>query len=213
MDKGIDVTYDNLFEFLVREKSRAELQKLEQDFFNSIAEFLKEKKAALSRNKLDAFSEDEREKTEKQIRNFQKLLRELYEKREKKIVELAVIKARSSDAAIDTSAMLGSEKQLFGELAGMLTSFRDNVLARAANGEAQQASGAAEAKPTSDMMDGIEAPEVKDGKLVRFTHEVPRFIGKELEVYGPFNANDTATLPPEIADILISKGRAESISE
>ena len=55
-----------------------------------------------------------------------------------------------------------------------------------------------------------ESQELK--KRVLITHPVPKFVGKELEVYGPFNPDEEAELPSEIADILINKGRAKEIT-
>jgi len=46
---------------------------------------------------------------------------------------------------------------------------------------------------------------------VRFLYAVPKFVGKELEEYGPFEEEDIANLPSDIADILIGKGRVEEI--
>ena len=40
---------------------------------------------------------------------------------------------------------------------------------------------------------------------------MPKFVGRDLEVYGPFEEEDIANLPGEIADILILKNRAEEI--
>jgi len=53
----------------------------------------------------------------------------------------------------------------------------------------------------------------RDTKTVRFLSAVPKFVGRELEEYGPFFAEDIASLPAVIADILVKKGRAEEISE
>ena len=53
----------------------------------------------------------------------------------------------------------------------------------------------------------------KNTKMVRFVHAVPKFVGEELEEYGPFEEEDVASLPAEIARILINKGRAEKIDD
>jgi len=58
-----------------------------------------------------------------------------------------------------------------------------------------------------------EAEEPENTKLIRFIYSVPKFLGHYLEVYGPFEEDDTANLPEEIADILIKKGRAEEIKK
>jgi hypothetical protein len=39
----------------------------------------------------------------------------------------------------------------------------------------------------------------------------PKFVGRENEVFGPFEANQEAELPSEIANILVKKGRAEIV--
>ena len=52
----------------------------------------------------------------------------------------------------------------------------------------------------------------KNKKTLRIISKIPKFIGKELEVYGPFNPDDMASLPKDIADVLIKKGRAEEIN-
>ena len=53
----------------------------------------------------------------------------------------------------------------------------------------------------------------RSNKLIRFIHAVPKFVGKDLEDYGPFEEEDIANLPAEIADVLIIKGRVEEIKE
>ena len=38
------ITYETLYELLMREKSRAEIQKLDNDFFNDVIKYIKDKK-------------------------------------------------------------------------------------------------------------------------------------------------------------------------
>ncbi len=66
-------------------------------------------------------------------------------------------------------------------------------------------------KPKEDFKAAIELK--KFTKLVRFMGYVPKFVGPELEEYGPFEEEDIANLPAEVADVLISKSRAEEIKE
>ncbi len=49
--------------------------------------------------------------------------------------------------------------------------------------------------------------------MVRFISAVPKFVGPELEVYGPFEPEDMASLPKKMANILVKKGRAEFMGE
>ena len=55
--------------------------------------------------------------------------------------------------------------------------------------------------------------EPSSGQLVRFTQEVPKFMGTDLQVYGPYQPEDLAKLPAEIADLLVRKEKAEAIQE
>ena len=57
----------------------------------------------------------------------------------------------------------------------------------------------------------IEESKQAQTKLVRFLYSVPKFVGQELEEYGPFEEEDIANLPSEIADVLLGKGKVEEI--
>ena len=59
----------------------------------------------------------------------------------------------------------------------------------------------------------LEEDEKGKNKIIRFLHAVPRFVGPELELYGPFEADEIATLPEEIVRVLIEKNRAEEIKD
>ncbi|HEX2556837.1 MAG TPA: hypothetical protein VHK86_00815, partial [Nitrososphaera sp.] len=46
---------------------------------------------------------------------------------------------------------------------------------------------------------------------VRFIAPVPKFVGKDLRVFGPYEQGEQAELPDDIAQILIRKGRAQEL--
>jgi hypothetical protein len=87
--------------------------------------------------------------------------------------------------------MLDHERELFLELSQILESTRKRRL----DGRGTPVKRAAEPK---------------SGKLsVTFTAAVGKFIGEELEPYGPFEEGDVAQLPEPLARILIEKGQAK----
>jgi hypothetical protein len=51
--------------------------------------------------------------------------------------------------------------------------------------------------------------EEKLTKKIKFICETPKFVGENLEVYGPFQQEEIAELPSEIAALLVLKGRAQ----
>ncbi|MGC8999287.1 MAG: hypothetical protein ACP5JW_07900, partial [Candidatus Bathyarchaeia archaeon] len=48
--------------------------------------------------------------------------------------------------------------------------------------------------------------------LLRFLKDVPAIVGQDMKIYGPFKAEDVASVPVENAKILIRQGLAEEIN-
>src|SRR3989344_1226165 len=110
--KEINITYETLFEILKREKDTADLQKLDLSFFDDFVEYLNEKKKLLEKED-SLFSYDEKKKVEKQIDNARRIIKDIYERREKKIMGIALIKSRTKSDVMDKSAFLEHEKRLW----------------------------------------------------------------------------------------------------
>jgi DNA replication factor GINS len=200
--KEISITYETLFELLRREKNRDELQSMSPTFYQDLVEYLATKKQLTEKR----FQELEVEGMEQrrlliQMDNTTKIVREIYERREKKIIMMALNKARTGSSIIDTSTLLEEEKKLFDDLISVLDTTRQGVLCNLLNARL----------PDLCPKQKQEAPQ-DDTRMVRFLHSVPKFVGTELETYGPFETDDVARLPSEIASVLISKGRAEEIA-
>ena len=190
-------TYEALFELVMREKGREELQKLDPKVYSDILTYLEHKKRVAQSTLDGAFSSGDH--TLQQLRNIRRLVRELYERREKKIINLAIIRSRTGSEAMDLSSMLDSEKNLFMALVEKLDNTRSEVTGTILSEKKTEKPEPPES-PTKE-------PEKNKGK-VRFLKEVPKFIGKELEVYGPFNEGDTVELPKELADVLVVREKA-----
>jgi DNA replication initiation complex subunit (GINS family) len=210
---GGKITYETLFDLLRNEKSREELQPLDKAFYPGVVDYLRDKQQLIADNTSSAgapggsesiFSDVEREKTVKQLDNAKKLLRELYERREKKIMNMAIINSRTG-GLLDKSALLEEEKLLFERSTQMLEGFRADILYRLLSGKEPAVAASAAAPVESAAKPDTEV------QMIRFIESVPKFMGQSLEVYGPFEVDDIANLPKKIADILISKGRAEPI--
>lgn len=208
-DKEIVITYETLFELLRREKDREALQKLNDSFFEDVVSYLNEKQKSLE-EKDGASSFNDRDKIENQIRNIRKILSELYDRRERKILDLAIDKSRTK-ADMDTSVLLKDEEQLFNFTLNILDNGRERVLNNILQGKAPVEFE--EKKEAIIVPKEAKKEAENETKLIRFLHAVPRFLGKELEEYGPFEEEDVASLPMEIANVLVTKGRAEEIDE
>jgi DNA replication initiation complex subunit (GINS family) len=229
MEKGNKITYEIIFDLLRNEKNREELQPIDKSFFTDLIEYIQDKEKLIAENSDNQlFSGLEREKTTKQLDLAKKLIKDLYERREKKILNMAMIASRTG-GLLDKSSLLPEEEQLFERMASMLESFKNDILYRLLGGNMPAIRQEATPKPGEATQPGQPTtavsrdmaqspytsspvrPQVMGTIMVRFTHAVPKFMGKELEIYGPFEPEDIANLPKQIADILIGKGRAELI--
>jgi len=204
MDKEIIITYETLYEIMRREKFRPELQKLNKEFFDDFIKYLEEKKVILEsqQKKKSIFTSSETEKTKRQIENTKKIIRELYEKRESKILQLAIFASRNHDNPV-FNEMLDEEKKFFKELLETINNYRNNILHNLIKGKNPEI----KEKPKELKI------EKKDLiKMVRFLQPIPKFVGTDLNIYGPFEEEEIAAIPSEIADLLTKKKKTEIIT-
>lgn len=135
-EKEVVITYETLFELLRLEKSREELQKLSDTFFDDLISYVNNKKTRFESKESQGilFQRDEREIARQELENIKKIVKELYDRREKKIIANALNKARTGITLVDSSKMLAPEKMLFSAVSSLLTQFREKVLFELANG-------------------------------------------------------------------------------
>ncbi|MDP4012606.1 MAG: hypothetical protein Q8R00_03305 [Candidatus Nanoarchaeia archaeon] len=204
MSEGI-ITYDALYELLRKEKYNQELQKIEKGFYESVITYLKDKQSLLDsqRSKSTIFTV-EVEKAQIQLNNVRKILKDLYEKREGKIIQLALFTSRLQEKQ-DLSLMLPEEQSLYKYLVETFNACRTGILYRLMAGALPEV--------VFDKPKGIktEKKSSEETRLVRFVHAVPQFLGDDMNKYGPFEEEDVARLPQKVAQLLVGKSRAEEI--
>lgn len=195
------ITYESIYEVLRKEKYESEMQKLSPNFFSEVINYLKEKKSILdSQKSQDSIFSKEAEKTEKQLQNVKKLLRELYDRRENKIVQMALFTSRTGIPA-DTPNLLKEEEEFYKSLATVLGDCRKGILD----------SLLALKNPQIIAPKDIKTENKENTKLVRFLYPMPKFMGEDLNIYGPFSSEDIANLPPKVAQLLINKKRVKEV--
>lgn len=290
---SVKVTYELLYECLRREQDKGELQKLDPAFWSDVASYLAEKQAQVlaTMHKDDMFSVQEREKVMTQVRNARTIIKNLFDKREGKIVQTALNKSRTNSPIVQEPNLLEEEKQVFHAILGVMAQFRREALSPILEGTQPQTFEIP--KPSDVMAFNMPKPETKSpfvmpaqmpprpqpmhspppsapaqpvapkpavsapvnpspvppatiaptpaftkpstpspelavpavsaappiqtastsvsvtpGIKVKFVAQVPKFVGKELEVYGPYEKEQVTSLPSEIANILITNGSA-----
>ncbi|MEM3154968.1 MAG: hypothetical protein QW165_05410 [Candidatus Woesearchaeota archaeon] len=208
--KEVILTYETLYELLRREKSREELQKLDETFFKDTLSYLREKQQAYDDNlaKNDIFSQSERDKLHIQLANIRKILRDLYDIRERKIINMAINKSRTNTQLVDTANLLQQEQAMFESLHSVLSQYRTGILHRLLELREPDVLPIVLPLPNETPSEEIPAPLPHGMKKIKCLDAIEQFFGEELEPYGPFQADEEVTLPGKLADILISDGKA-----
>jgi len=230
---NIKITLETLYDMLRNEKKKEDLQKLDQAFFFDVVGYLREKQALLEMKKEgeNIFAAGEKEKLEYELRSIRRILKELYEKREKKILEIAMNKSRTGSDIIDTTSMLREEKEFYTQILHSLDHFRRGVLLNLFRGELPSVNGAVQRidltfeqrkeQIKAELQQQSEQEEEPDQQKplvqkqvmtkIRFTHPTPSFVWKDMKVYGPFDVGEETEIFPEVAGLLVRKGRAEKL--
>lgn len=167
------LTYEALRKTAKEEKESTKLVKLPEDFFAQAREYL-EKKEEMSRERENAW----------EVPNARRVLEDLLEARERKIVTLALYSVRSG---MTPENLTPEEREFFETVKERIKQFRKkrkNVLERG-NGEGR--------------------------KSVVIKEDLPEFLGLDMQTYGPYRKGDIVTLPGESVRILLEKKAAERI--
>ena len=226
----IRITLETLYDILRNEKKREDLQKLEESFFLDVVSYMREKQALLDTKKesTEIFAAGEKEKLEYELRSIKRILKQIYELREKKIIDIALNKSRTGSDIIDTSAMLHEEKKFYEQTLQILDDYRHGILKKLFKGDLPDLSIGAIPQinnyrerdgsvrhDTPELLSSADSglPEAKENTLVtiKFTQPVPSFVWKDMKVYGPFEPGESTEIFPEVAELLVRKGRAVKV--
>ena len=105
--------YTELFDRAQKERNNPNLIPLAADFYNLMH------KAAV---------EKEKNNQARIAENMRRLIKEIYEKRERKIINMALDKSRTKTFLIDTTALLEEEKEMYESFVAVFDKFRDPKL-------------------------------------------------------------------------------------
>ena len=199
----VKITYEVLFDVLRREKENNELQALDETFYDDVADYIAQKRRNVSK-RAGSYDGLDEEKDKIQLRNILRTVEEIYNIRERKVLNLARTKARATKNLIDTTKILPEERPLFDDAVTMLSDQRDDVL-RDMTGKMNDDRD----EPDTDA--GEEGDE--DLEAVEIQRQLPKFLGSDKNVYGPFEEGQEVSLPSSVAELLVKKGRAERIED
>jgi len=169
------VSFEYLRKILNEEKKSQNLTKIPDDFYETVRMYIEGKKK-LAKEKKD----------EIELRNIERIVENIFNLRERKIINFAIMAAR---AGVQPSNLTSEERQFFQKVFETLKERRvilDKI---------------------KSALEGEVKKEVEI--LVVFKQDFPAFVGIDGQTYGPFKKGDIAKLPEENRKILASKGIIE----
>lgn len=198
-----DISYRMLREIQRKEESSPRLSKLEDDFYNVLHEYLDE----LNKRCQEESTPQKKILLNDEIQNIVKIIRTIYESREKKIVLAAMSQARGGHP--DLQYLTATEKQLFESLLHQLRDARERQLEGKHGQKERVETQHEEPQPPPDTIDKTD-----DGNtaqpLVLITKTLPEFIGTDKKRYA-VRKDDVITLPEDMAETLIKRKAAKRI--
>jgi DNA replication factor GINS len=178
--------YKELNDVWKRELENGELEKLSPDFYLKIADYLrrlKEESRMLDKRTANASL------LKKEMQNVKRIVHDLIRIRYKKIVRKA-----AKGEKIQSNALTVEEEKIyegFSSLAETYWSFVENIL--------------------RGYVPKVDVEKEHKRIVLRFMKDVPAIIGADMKTYGPFKAEDVASLPISNAKVLIKQALAEKI--
>ena len=184
------ITYSDLYDLLRKEKYNEQLQPLSKTFIKDLAEYFEDKKKIASRE--DENFSDTIIKTKKQLNEAIILFKELITRRQKKIINLALVAAKTGISKRDAENMTDEEQKLFEIIVSEIE---------------------ADEKSLNRIISGVHEEKSLKNRLVRFKQDTPAFLDADEHSLGPFKAGEVANLSNKIAEILVGNNQAEYMED
>ena len=189
-----EINYKNLTKIQQLEKASPFLSKVNINFYSDLTDYLK--------NLDDVIKQEKKSENVKifleEINNTKKIAFNIYESREKKIVQFALSKVRGGKP--DLKNILEIEQKLLESLVELIIQTRINLLKEKQNKD----------ENISHQKEEIESSKENDNKIVRILENIPEFIGTDMKTYR-LRKEDVLTVSKEIGATLIKRGVVEVI--
>ena len=187
--------YDQLFAAWRRENEEASLGGLPPDFYGKIAEYMR-------RIKEDNELDQKTIKTnllEHEAQNVELMLTEILELRYKKIIKII-----TKNQKIPLELLTVEEGKMAGKFATFSAEyqkFKEDLK----QGQLATPSPIKVTIETDNKLTATQTAPTQKRLTIRFTKNIPAIMGADMKSYGPFNAEDVASLPTLNAQILVKQ--------
>jgi DNA replication factor GINS len=167
------ITFELIRKIQREEERTPKLTKLPQNFYQNVNSYLDQKRKLGEKDRKNAL----------ELKNVERLIEDIFNRRERKILNLCLISARTE---IPPENLTEEEKVFFDDIVSLVKERRENILKK------------------------LLTPKKEElVSLIVFKEDTPEFVGSDLKTYGPFKKGDIARLPEDNMKVLIERGIAE----
>jgi len=164
------ITFELIRKIQREEQRTQKLSKLPENFYENVKAYMNTKNNMTNR------------KVVLEVKNIERLVEDIFNRRERKVMNLAIISARTN---IPPENQTDEEKFFFDQILAVVKERRAKMLTIAVEKE--------------------KVPATEKANLVVFKREIPAFIGSDLKNYGPFKKGDITKLPDENKKIMLEQ--------
>lgn len=166
--------FNTIYEALRNEKKNVDLAQLPVDFLCELEKYS---------STLEGDVKD----------SFKRIVKDIFDRRERKLVSMAVNKSKAPESIIDYGVFSDDERKLFDELLSRLQDNRVDFFSKL---------GFDEKKPVK--------VEKKETKLVA-KEDIPQSMGPDMKFYGPFSKGDEIIAPEGLKQTFLNKKIVEYV--
>jgi len=185
--------------YLQKEKEKKTLQNLQKDFYVKVSELLKKYK-----KQLEAYKSDSKEYREvvATIDRLKESLSELINIRIGKIISNTLLEVKEDLNIISEDFLEEEEKLLYSLIKKILKSYKENIENKIINGEEIDIN-----KFFSDISINASLYQNKiDKKIIIIKNQLPKIVGPNGKIYGPFKVGDIIISNNNFAEKLENTG-------
>ncbi|MFZ8800680.1 MAG: hypothetical protein ACO2ON_00665 [Candidatus Nanopusillus sp.] len=183
----------DIITYLQKEKEKKTLQNLQKDFYVKVSELLKKYK-----KQLEAYKSDSKEYREviATLDRLKESLSELINIRISKIISNTVLEVKEDLNIISEDSLEEEERLLYSIIKKILKSYKENIQNKIVNGEEIDIN-----KFFLDINSNVVLHQNKiDKKIVIIKNQLPKIVGPNGKIYGPFKVGDIMILNTNFAE-------------
>ena len=206
-----EISYRLLRKIQQMEKNTPVLTDLDNNFYTNLEKYFLDLNVHLK----SETDEHKKKLLDEEIVNTKKIITNIYEQREKKILLTAISKARSGNP--DLKNMIGVERAFFDSILNLINAFRDSIL------ENKKTIDEKKVEPEQEIKKTIEEKNIDKNKneikilennnlnpITRVIKDMPNFVGTDVKSY-TLKKNDIVSLPEDMQEMLSKRKVVEKL--